>query len=204
MRDRILALIDFYGITRTEFANRIGVTKGAVSHIVSANGRGGELKETNIARILSAFPEVNRSWLTMGEGNMINRTEPQQQSIFDVAAQQQHSENKVITAHQPSENKKDSSKTNSKQYSTEQSNSSDYSLNNSAEKPTVERHNIIKETPLSEQKQSNYAQNVLNEPSTPYYIAYNPHQEPVIERIVIFYTDGTFTQHRPRKASEAK
>lgn len=72
MRNRIKQLLAHYGITQTEFAHKIGISKGMVSHVLSETGRGSTFKPDTIDRILSAFPLVNRAWLEDGVGDMIS------------------------------------------------------------------------------------------------------------------------------------
>ena len=70
MRDRIKLILEHYGLTQTKFAQLIGVSKGMVSHVMSANGRHSEFTESTISKIKEVFPKINIEWLVTGKGDM--------------------------------------------------------------------------------------------------------------------------------------
>lgn len=70
IKSRIIQLIEFKGIAKEFFYNKIGVT--------SANFRG-KAKESDvgsitIAKILSEIPDANPEWLLTGKGSMLKET----------------------------------------------------------------------------------------------------------------------------------
>lgn len=64
-RDRIEHLMDIYKLTPSQFADRTGIQRASVSHILS--NRNKPSLEV-IHKIYNAFPEVDVAWLFMGKG----------------------------------------------------------------------------------------------------------------------------------------
>ena len=62
---RLQKVIDFYGESSASFAEKIGVQRSSISHIIS--GRNKPSLEF-ILKILSHFPEVEFYWLINGKG----------------------------------------------------------------------------------------------------------------------------------------
>lgn len=67
MKDRIIAFIESEGITAAEFADKIGVQRSSVSHVLNGRNNPGF---AFIQKILEAYPSVNSRWLLMGDGDM--------------------------------------------------------------------------------------------------------------------------------------
>lgn len=63
---RLQKVIDYYGESASSFAEKIGVQRSSISHILS--GRNKPSLEF-ILKILSSFPEVELYWLLNGKGN---------------------------------------------------------------------------------------------------------------------------------------
>ncbi|MCB0433841.1 MAG: helix-turn-helix transcriptional regulator, partial [Mangrovimonas sp.] len=66
---RLEKVIDFYGENASSFAEKIGVQRSSISHILS--GRNKPSLEF-ILKVLSAYPEVELYWLLNGKGNFPN------------------------------------------------------------------------------------------------------------------------------------
>lgn len=62
---RLQKVIDYYGETASSFAEKIGVQRSSISHILS--GRNKPSLEF-ILKILASFPEVELYWLLNGKG----------------------------------------------------------------------------------------------------------------------------------------
>lgn len=76
MNDRILALISYLGISISEFERSCGLSNGAVSKM------GDNTRMATLDRISKTYPQVNMTWLRIGEGNMINgESEPTEDSL---------------------------------------------------------------------------------------------------------------------------
>src|SRR5690554_1269636 len=77
MKDRIQQLIDYKGISGGEFAEKLGVQRSNVSHILNGRNKPGAVF---LEKILHAYPELNARWLLTGQGNMMHINEPVQPS----------------------------------------------------------------------------------------------------------------------------
>ena len=62
---RLQVVMDYYGESASSFAEKIGVQRSSISHILS--GRNKPSLEF-ILKILSSFPEVELYWLLNGKG----------------------------------------------------------------------------------------------------------------------------------------
>ena len=63
---RLKKVIDYYGESASSFAEKIGVQRSSISHILS--GRNKPSLEF-VLKVLSSFPEVQLYWLMNGKGN---------------------------------------------------------------------------------------------------------------------------------------
>ena len=63
IQQKILLYLAEIGMSAADFYRKSGVTRGVLAQ---NNG----ISEDNIARFFKCFPEVNPSWLILGEGNM--------------------------------------------------------------------------------------------------------------------------------------
>ena len=69
---RLQKVIDFYSLSASAFADKIGVQRSSISHILS--GRNKPSLEF-VMKILSSFPEVELYWLLNGKGDFPSRKE---------------------------------------------------------------------------------------------------------------------------------
>jgi transcriptional regulator with XRE-family HTH domain len=68
---RLQKVIDYYGESASSFAEKIGVQRSSISHILS--GRNKPSLEF-VLKVLSAFPEVELYWLLNGKGTFPKTT----------------------------------------------------------------------------------------------------------------------------------
>jgi transcriptional regulator with XRE-family HTH domain len=66
MKDRILKLLGEEKISASEFADKMGIQRSNVSHILNGRNNPGY---SFIQKILETFPLVNPRWLITGEGS---------------------------------------------------------------------------------------------------------------------------------------
>jgi transcriptional regulator with XRE-family HTH domain len=71
MIQRIKKMLQVKKMSPSSFADRIGVPRSTISHILS--GRNNPSLEL-VQKILDSFPDVRTEWLVRGEGNMINNS----------------------------------------------------------------------------------------------------------------------------------
>ncbi|ULC58292.1 helix-turn-helix domain-containing protein [Flaviramulus sp. BrNp1-15] len=78
---RLQKIIDFYGESSSSFAEKIGVQRSSISHILSGRNKP---SLDFILKILSAFPEVDLYWLFNGKGEFPtkNNTEEVKKEII--------------------------------------------------------------------------------------------------------------------------
>ncbi len=68
MLNRIQRIIDYYKLTSSAFADKIGVPRSTISHILS--GRNNPSLDF-VMKTLASFPQVNTEWLLNGIGPML-------------------------------------------------------------------------------------------------------------------------------------
>lgn len=68
MVDRILAVLNYFQMSPSRFAEEIGIQRSSISHLIS--GRNKPSLEF-IQKILARFPEVDPAWLLTGNGEML-------------------------------------------------------------------------------------------------------------------------------------
>jgi transcriptional regulator with XRE-family HTH domain len=63
--ERLQKVIDFYGETASSFAEKIGVQRSSISHILSGRNKP---SLDFVLKVLASFPEVELYWLMNGKG----------------------------------------------------------------------------------------------------------------------------------------
>ena len=64
--ERLQKIIDFYGETASSFAEKIGVQRSSISHILSGRNKP---SLDFVMKVLHSYPEVELYWLMNGKGN---------------------------------------------------------------------------------------------------------------------------------------
>ncbi|MCQ2204783.1 MAG: helix-turn-helix domain-containing protein [Bacteroidales bacterium] len=185
LRERIKMLLSHFSINQTEFAEKIGISKGMMSHIMSPTGRQSSFTEDKFNRIIEVFPSVNRDWLVNGIGSMLNGDS--QQSI----------------AFQPSFEFSDSS--NSANESSDDNNSivhvDDSKAINQAssnKESITPKSNMAKKPHKTDSPKKTFDNQHSNANTTvPDVVQTSTHTPKSVSRIVIFYSDGTFVEYKP-------
>lgn len=67
-KERMMQLIAALGLSKAEFERVCGLSNGYVNSIRNTIGSKG------VAQIIAQFPQINKSWLVFGEGEMFNET----------------------------------------------------------------------------------------------------------------------------------
>lgn len=70
MRERIIQFIESEQLSAAEFADRIGVQRSSVSHVLNGRNNPGF---SFIQKILEHFQHLDARWLLTGEGSMIKQ-----------------------------------------------------------------------------------------------------------------------------------
>lgn len=76
MKDRIIQFLSENNLTSTKFADKIGVQRSSISHILSGRNKP---SFDFIEKMLLAYPDLNAQWLITGKGNMFSN----QPSVFN-------------------------------------------------------------------------------------------------------------------------
>ncbi len=76
MKDRIIQFLSENNLTSTKFADKIGVQRSSISHILSGRNKP---SFDFIEKMLLAYPDLNAQWLITGKGNMFTN----QRSLFN-------------------------------------------------------------------------------------------------------------------------
>ncbi len=87
MIDRIKLLLETQGMTATEFADRLGIQRSGLSHIMSGRNKA---SLDFVRKVLTAFPEVSPDWLIRGSGSLL-RKDHASAAIGDAPATRSHS-----------------------------------------------------------------------------------------------------------------
>lgn len=70
MKEIIIKLLDYSKLNVKQFSEKLGMKRGqAIYDIMSGKTR--RISEKLANQIISEFPEINRSWLLTGEGEML-------------------------------------------------------------------------------------------------------------------------------------
>ena len=83
MEDRLLKILKHYDLSPSVFADRLGVQRSSLSHLLS--GRNNPSFDFML-RLTESFTEVNLDWFISGKGNMLKKQiqTPVNLSLFDV------------------------------------------------------------------------------------------------------------------------
>lgn len=72
MKERILQLIKYQGISKNKFYTETGLYNGFIDKLNT-------MKVKNLVKILDTYKEINPNWLIRGEGDMILKKETMDQ-----------------------------------------------------------------------------------------------------------------------------
>ena len=149
MKARIQAILQEEKLTATQFADKIGVQRSSVSHILS--GRNNPSVDF-VTKILKGFPKIDSEWLVLGNGNMKKNITPD-----NIVSVQDNYDNMDAKPKPVQSNEK--------------------TLWNDDYSPKPEQQYKVNEKPFTEHK-------------TP------APKDKEVEKIVVFYTDKTFSEYR--------
>lgn len=79
MVERIKSIINFYNLSPSAFADKIGVQRSALSHVLSGRNKP---SLDFIVKIKKAFPDISMDWLTLGMGRMLQTDDNNNDTIL--------------------------------------------------------------------------------------------------------------------------
>ena len=68
VKDRLILFINYLNLTKSAFEQSIGVYNGFVNQVTNRTG------VDKFGKILNKYPQLNKTWLLTGEGQMLNYT----------------------------------------------------------------------------------------------------------------------------------
>ena len=71
--DRINFILKHYNITAGDFADKLGIQKSSVSHLLSGRNKP---SFQFLIKLLKAFPDINLNWFISGDGDIFKNTAP--------------------------------------------------------------------------------------------------------------------------------
>ena len=152
---RLETIFEYYGLSASGFADKIGVQRSSLSHLLSGRNKP---SLDFIMKIAEVFPEVDLYWILNGKGNFPKSDSIEKEILISDLTPSLFSENK--TEEVKSENQPDL-------FSTE---------------PTVEKNHV------NETSEENFS-NTRNFETLK--------KDSDIDRIVVFYKNGTFKHYLP-------
>lgn len=202
-RDRLLEVIRISGLSKMEFAEKIGVSAGTISHITSTSdkGRKAEMSENVANKIISTFPSLHLryDWLMHGEGpmNTIDTSGRIQPTLFDLNLQTPTQTNSQVGTNEQSSNLIDDSLASVRhnpENRIEEAIDSHRETEATMAFPSYDDINSTKSRSME-----NSRLGAVNEQLDDFQRGNKGEAEPQIERIVMFYSDGTFAEYKPRR-----
>lgn len=86
--ERLLAIIEYSGLSQTAFAKKIGQTQANLWRQVN----GQRINVSTLVSIAEHFPEIDCNWILRGEGRMVREESEQDkrlENLIDVISMQQ-------------------------------------------------------------------------------------------------------------------
>jgi transcriptional regulator with XRE-family HTH domain len=80
MEKRLLLFLQSEDMNPTRLADKIGVQRSSISHILSGRNKP---SYDFLLKILDSFPQLNAEWLLTGKGKMYKSEIPGQRTLFD-------------------------------------------------------------------------------------------------------------------------
>ncbi len=69
---RIQYILEHYNLTAGQFAEKLGIQKSSVSHLLSGRNKP---SFQFLSKLVKAFPEINLNWFITGEGDIFYKSE---------------------------------------------------------------------------------------------------------------------------------
>ena len=154
MKDRIEKIMTDYSLSASQFADKIGVPRSGLSHILKGRNKP---SLDYVLKIIDSFPEIETNWLLKGDGNYSSSTKLDSSDTEDLTLSN-------IT-----------------------------SISNINKKISANKGRIMREIMPKEIKNTSYQLN--EEESAPYGKKQALSKTKEIEKIVFFYTDGSFKEY---------
>jgi len=153
MKDRIKKVMDESGLSASKFADKIGVPRSGLSHVLSGRNKP---SLDYVLKILNAFPEIDPYWLIKGQ-----KSNASLRRILETETHSSEIEEKIPDLNQ--------------------------SLASVNKKMEVQADKMVSKITKEQPSTSISGRGISNELT----------KEKSVERIVYFYSNGTFREFRP-------
>lgn len=176
--ERIAKIIASEGLTASAFADKIGIQRSNISHIM--NGRSGPSLDL-LQKILNSFPHYNTDWLVMGKGEIYRQ--PVQTTIFDILG-----EDGGPVVPQPDLTAQNAAETAS----------NDIQNASVSANPSMPQHPQLFETePVVDNKQPSSAKTEQDAPAADLttVLTHAAQHQAEVKQVVVLYTDNTFVAY---------
>jgi transcriptional regulator with XRE-family HTH domain len=173
MKERIEQILKDKKLSQSEFADRIGVNRSSITHLMTGRNKS---SETVLARTLLVFSDINPQWLSEGIGKMYKSFQPATDtSTTNTENKTFEDENSLalFDSYLPEEKP---------QIPTPLSSQESHNQPSSNNESVISSHRYVEKENKSEQ-----------ENKSP-----NAHEKQ-IRKIVFFYDDKTFEEYYPEK-----
>lgn len=185
MIGRIQKIIQLKKLNSSAFADKVGVPRSTISHILS--GRNNPSLEF-VQKVLDTFPEIRTSWLVRGEGHMLKATN----TLFPDEEYDELTTDTVLPE----------TRLNDEHVAKETLNEEDSEESKPIPEKEIRRPEPIKPeiTQTGEGKKSIQKEEILAErPERAHKPAENIDSDPKkTVRVLMFYSDGSFSEHFPK------
>lgn len=84
---RLEKILDYYSLTASSFADKIGVQRSSMSHLLSGRNKP---SLDFILKILEVFPEVDLYWILNGKGDFPKNNNPQSEVHAPISNPTEH------------------------------------------------------------------------------------------------------------------
>jgi transcriptional regulator with XRE-family HTH domain len=196
MKERIIQFLNSEKISPAEFADKIGVQRSSMSHIL--NGRNYP-SAAFLQKMLQIYPRVNPRWLMIGEGVM-NSEDTNLPATPEIAVKKEvitknpqffsPDEDAQIIKNVHNNNHSDSGETDTKDFKKETKLNQSIPVQEREIEPFIQKEVVKAGRPELEMKEneSRTGMNCTN---------HLPSVDKEIEQVIFFYKDKSFTVYRP-------
>lgn len=180
MLDRIKQIIDYSNLNNSSFADKIGMNKSTLSHVLS--GRNNPSLDL-ILNIIESFPEINPEWLLTGNKTMFNNGEDYNPDISNNTSNNNTISNKnSITLFDDFDN--NNLEINKKESLVKQ----DYSYSSNSEENLIEKD---ESSPIINDKNTNNLKDIEPQENKTKSVEKTSNNKS-IKRVILIYSDNTF------------
>lgn len=180
MVNRINEILKRYNLSAAKFADKLGVPRSTISHILSERNKP---SLEFIQKVLTQYPEISTTWLIKGEGSFYKKGEP---DLFS-QLQEVNVENRDQFKEDETSNEHDTS------FQEENIAENKTQTDNRSEKRKYQNLSEIKNT----DKKPEVVENVKDDEK----LQGSQNSNKKVKKIIVFYSDNTFEEFSPSQSN---